>query len=588
MIEYLRIAGIGVINDAELELHPGLTVLTGETGAGKTLVLTALDLLIGGKAETSLVSGDVASVEGAWRVGDNHPAATRVAQAGGVIDDGLLVISRSVPANGRGRCFAGGRTVPQTLLSEIGPELVAVHGQSDQSLLKRESSQRALLDQYAGDALGALLQRYRVKYRIVRDLDQEVAVAMAGQSERAREMTETRAALERIAHVAPAPGEDIELAARARRLTKADALTHATEIALAAIASDDYDGSDITRLLALALRSVESVASDDAALAAIGERLSEVMVLIQDVAGDLSRYLADCECEPGELDRVNERRGELSALVRLYGSSVADVIIWSSNAAARMLELERACDIDRLATQRREARADLAALAEQISTLRSSAAARLSAQVTTEINQLAMPDALLVVSVAQRATDPSVAGLALEARSDPVGFGPDGIDEIEFLLVAHRGADPAPLARAASGGELSRVMLGLEVVLAGISPVSTFVFDEVDAGVGGKAAVEVGRRLARLGKGAQVLVVTHLPQVAAFADHHLVVTKHRDDRVTASDVIEVKGTDRVRELARMLAGQDESTHAAAHAGELLDLAALERRSKPLATTATDR
>ncbi|MGP1667335.1 MAG: AAA family ATPase, partial [Rhodanobacter sp.] len=252
MIEYLRLDGIGVINDADVELSDGLTVLTGETGAGKTLVLTALDLLLGGKADTGLVSGEVASVEGAWRVSEHHLAVERVEEAGGVIDDGLLVIGRSVPASGRSRCFAGGRTVPQTLLSEIGPDLVAVHGQSDQSLLKSESSQRGLLDKFGGEALGTLLHRYRDKYREVLQLDDAVAIAVAGQAQRSQELADIKVALERIEQVSPKSGEDQELATRAQRLAKADELVTATQSALNAISTDDDDSSDITRLLSAA------------------------------------------------------------------------------------------------------------------------------------------------------------------------------------------------------------------------------------------------------------------------------------------------------------------------------------------------
>lgn len=578
MIEYLRIHNLGIIRDAQVELGPGLTVLTGETGAGKTMVLTALDLLLGGKSDAGLAAASDTRVQGTWLLDPANPLLERVTQAGGVVDDGELVLSRTLPANGRSRCSAGGTAVPQSMLAAWGEQLVAVHGQSDQSLLRRESAQRAVLDRYAGPKLSKALATYAAVYAQVQELDGSLDQAVAGRALLSDERARLARGLEDIEQIAPVVGEDEQLADRAMRLGSLEELNAAAYGALTGFIGDGdaHDGAAIVALAANAKRALEAVTGLDPELAQLATRIAEVAILANEVGVDLSRYLSDLDSSPGELDVVQARRAELGSLTRLYGPTLADVLDWSGSSAARILEIDRICDVAALRAARTAKRLELAKLASTVSALRTNAAQSFSERVSEELRGLSMPDSELVVDVASRPPRGPGEGLTLPGTDGAVGFGPDGVDEVVFRLSAHRGAPPAPLAKAASGGELSRVMLALEVVLAGSATAPTFVFDEVDAGVGGRAAVEVGRRLARLGRSAQVLVVTHLPQVAAFADHHLIVSKSDDGQVTTSDVRNLDTAERVLELARMLAGQDQSVHAAAHATELLDLAALER------------
>ncbi len=576
MIEEIRIRGLGVIEDAVLEPHSGLTVVTGETGAGKTMILTGLGLLLGGRADPGTVRvGDArAEVEGRVRVTEPR-VLDRVADAGGDLDDGALVLARTVAQEGRSRAFLGGRSVPVSVLAELADDIVAVHGQSDQQRLLAPSRQRAALDRYGGSELLDVLADYRRRYDRLREIDHLLVEITARARERAQEADLLRLGLAEVEALDPQRGEGEALHAEAARLAHAESLREAAGRAHDALRadSDTSAGTDAITLLVEARRALDSQREHDAELGQLAERLSEGVALVSDVAGDLAAYTASVESDPARLAAVEERRAALGALTRKYGATVDEVLDWASTASARLLELEG--DDDRrqeLVGERDRVHHELAALAAAVSAARSAAAQRFGAAVTAELVELAMPNAVLAVDVRQAE---SSSGLEV-APGRRLAFGPSGVDEVELVLTPHTGAAARPIAKGASGGELSRVMLAVEVVFAGSDTVPTLVFDEVDAGVGGRAAVEVGRRLARLAASSQVLVVTHLPQVAAFADRHVVVEKADDGRVTTSGLRVLGRDDRVRELARMLAGLDDSASAHAHAQELLDLAAAER------------
>ncbi len=581
MLEEIRIRGLGVIDDAELELGPGFTALTGETGAGKTMVLTALNLLLGGKADAGLVRGGSgrAVVEGRVRVVPDGPVATRALDAGADLDDESLLLGRVVHAEGRSRAQVGGRGVPAALLTELGGDLVAVHGQSDQLRLLQPARQRAALDRYAGDATAGLLGDYGTAYARLRAIDTELLELTARARDRAQEADLLRFGLAEVEKVDPQSGEDSALAEEADRLAHADALRTGASAAQLALAGDDSvteGAADALSLLAAARRSLDTVRGHDPELARLGDRLAECTYLVSDVAADLASYAAAIDTDPARLATVQDRQAEIGALLRKYGADVEEVLAWARTAAARVNVLDGDDErIGELQAERAETAGRLGQLATLLSAARSSAADKFAAAVADELTALAMPHSRIEVTVKQtEAAD----GLELiDGRR--VAYGATGVDEIEILLAPHRGAAPRPINRGASGGELSRVMLAIEVVLAGTDPVPTFVFDEVDAGVGGSAAVEVGRRLARLAATSQVIVVTHLPQVAAFADRHLRVVKSDDGRVTASGVSTLDEAGRVRELSRMLAGLEDSATAAAHAEELLAMAAADRSVK---------
>ncbi|MEU5583182.1 DNA repair protein RecN [Streptomyces huasconensis] len=568
----MRIRSLGVIDDAVVELSPGFTAVTGETGAGKTMVVTSLGLLLGGRADPALVriGAKSAVVEGRITVPADSSAAVRAEEAGAELDDGALLVSRTVSAEGRSRAHLGGRSVPVGLLSELADDLVAVHGQTDQQGLLKPARQRAALDRYAGDAVAVPLAKYTAAYRRLRAVTVEVEEITTRARERAQEADLLRFGLDEIGAVEPRAGEDVELAAEAERLGHAEALASAATSAHAALAGNPEDPEvvDASTLVAGASRALESVRAHDPALSALADRLGEIGILLADVAGELAGYADDLDADPLRLAAVEERRAALNQLTRKYGADIDAVLAWAEEGAARLTELEGDDDrLDELVAERDALRAELAGLAQALTDARQEAASRFAAAVTEELASLAMPHARVSIAISSTEVPEGADGVVVDGRT--VAYGPAGVDEVELLLAPHPGAPPRPIAKGASGGELSRVMLAVEVVFAGTDPVPTYLFDEVDAGVGGKAAVEIGRRLARLAKSAQVVVVTHLPQVAAFADRQLLVEKTNDGMVTRSGVQVLEGEDRVRELSRMLAGQEDSETARAHAEELL-------------------
>jgi DNA repair protein RecN (Recombination protein N) len=610
MLEEVRITGLGVINDALLELSPGFTALTGETGAGKTMVVTGLGLLFGGRADPARVrpGAQRASVEGRLRTDPSGKVAQQVEEAGGDLDeDGTLVLTRTVSSEGRSRAFAGGRSVPVSLLTYLADDLVAVHGQSDQQQLLKPGRQRESLDKFAGAVLAEVLTDYQRAYGRHRKVLDELTALTTQARVRAAEAENLRAGLEEIEKLTPAAGESAALRAEEDRLANADALNAAATTAHEALLGDPTmgtDGADAVTLLGQARRALDGVRRHDTEIDGVATRLSDAAYLLSEVAGELATYIQGIDADPARLAAVQERRAALARVIRLYGpggvsayidgepvkleagaqpaadltapggsASAGDasgdsagedvpdeidyVLEWARLAAARVTELDNDDDtIAALTDEEARLAAQVTDLAGRLSRLRAEAGERFAADVSAELAALAMPHARISV--------------ALTPLAEP---GPYGADDVELRLASNPGAPALPLHKGASGGELSRVMLAIEVVFAGADPVPTFVFDEVDAGVGGKAAVEIGRRLAQLARLAQVIVVTHLPQVAAFADNHLVVAKSSDGSITSTSVVRLEHEARVRELSRMLAGLENSEFGQAHAAELLAMAA---------------
>jgi DNA repair protein RecN (Recombination protein N) len=574
MLEELRIRDLGVITDATLPLGPGLSVVTGETGAGKTMVVTAVGLLLGARSDAGAVRSGAksATAEAVLKLESGHPAVVRALEAGADVEEfdggAELILARRLGADGRSRAFLGGRAAPVGVLAEIGETLVVVHGQSDQIRLKGAVAQRGALDKFAGEALAAPLGTYQALYSHWRSIQAELDTLRGAARDRLREAESLEIALAEIDEVDPQPGEDESLKAEAVKLANVEELRIAANTAHQALIAEDFgDEGDATTMVDAAKRTLEHVAEHDAELGAAAVRLAEVGFLLNDVATELASYQAGLDSEgPERLAEIEDRRAALAKLVRKYAPSIDEVLVWAENARVRFDELQDdSTRIEALEAEVARTEAELKKQAATISKIRGKAAKDLSARVSAELKALAMADATLVIT--------------LEAGAQLL---PHGADEISFLLQPHAGAPARPLGKGASGGELSRVMLAIEVVLAAVDPVPTFVFDEVDAGVGGRAAVEIGRRLAMLAQHVQVLVVTHLPQVAAFADQHITVTKTSvrgadggtATGFTSSDVRLLDGPERVRELARMLAGQEDSESAQTHAQELLDDAKL--------------
>ena len=578
MLAEMRIQGLGVIDDATLELDPGLTVLTGETGAGKTMVVTGLTLLGGGRAEASRVADGArrAVVEGRFSA---EPAAVAVADEVGAEpdDDGTLIAVRTVGADGRSRAHLGGRSVPVGVLGRLAEATLAVHGQNDQLRLLRPAEQRALLDRFAGETVAEPLGRYRAVRSEWMRISAELVERRDGARKLAQEADLLRHGLTEITAVDPQPGEDVELVAHARRLAEADELRAVASAAQAALVGAE-DVPDVPAALALIGEARHRLAAaGDAELSALDARLTEALALLGDVGAELTGYLDRLDADPERLAAVLSRQAELKALTRKYAADVDGVLAWALAARERLNSLDVSDEALAALTARRDGLAvELAEHAAALTAARTKAAGRLAADTTAELTGLAMADARLLVAVTQREAGPGAADAVRVGRRELV-VGADGVDEVELRLVAHAGASAQPLHKGASGGELSRVMLALEVALAGADPVPTMVFDEVDAGVGGRAAVEIGRRLARLASRHQVIVVTHLPQVAAYADRHLVVDKSRHDGGKARSRVRTLAEDeRIVELARMLAGLDDTDTGRAHAEELLEAARAHR------------
>lgn len=561
MIEELGIRDLGVIAEATLPLGAGFTAVTGETGAGKTMVVTALGLLLGARSDAGAVRSGAkqAWVEGRWLVADEGAIAERVADTGGEIEAGELLLGRSVSSEGRSRAVVGGRSAPVGVLADLGDELVVVHGQADQQRLRSAVAQREALDRFAGPALAATLDEYRAVFEAWRADAAELTRLRDDHEARGREAEALRSDLDEIEAADPQPGEDAELAERADRLSNLEELRIEAAQARALLSADEVvdDAPDAVTLVEAARRHLERVVAHDAGLAPIAEILTNAGFLLADAAAELAGYLAGLDADGArELEVVQERRALLGALIRRHGGELEEVLAFRRDGGLRLVELDG--DDDRIAVLEsavESAAAEVDRLATRITEQRTEAAARLAEAVTHELSALAMPDAVLTVSV-----EPG-----LEATAH-------GRDQVAILLSPHPGAEPRSVSRGASGGELSRVMLAIEVVIAGTDPVPTFVFDEVDAGVGGAAAIEIGRRLARLAERSQVIVVTHLAQVAAFASNHLSVVKGTDGAVTASSVKQLVGAEREAEMARLLSGLADSESGLAHARELLEIA----------------
>lgn len=562
MIEEIHIRDLGVITDARLPLQPGLSVLTGETGAGKTMVVTALGMLLGARSDASSVRSGAKSAlaEAVVRLPHNHPALTLAQDAGGSVEEldgeqSELLLARTVNASGRSRAHIGGCSAPIGTLADIGHTLVAVHGQSDQLRLKSAAAQRHALDSYAGEALTRLLGEYRTTYDRYRAAAAELKEVRENSRARALEAQTLRGALEEIDSVDPQEGEDTALKAESLKLMNVEALRTAAATASAALAGSEYaegDEANVLGLLDTARGALQHQAEADEELASLAHRLNEVLILSTDISSDLASYTASLDGEsPERLAHVQSRLAQLKNLTRKYGADITEVLDWAQASRARLNTLtDDPTRQENLEAELVTLRQKLGEQSQALLEARRGAARILAEAVSEELTALAMPNASLIVEV-----------------SEAEKFSPYGKDTVTFMLAPHKNAAPRPLGKGASGGELSRVMLALEVVLAEVDPVPTFIFDEVDSGVGGKAAIEIGRRLAMLAQHVQVLVVTHLPQVAAFADQHILVLKNDDASLSKVQVL--TDEQRVVELARMLAGHDQSEAAQEHARELL-------------------
>lgn len=583
MLTEIRIESLGAISSAVGEFDRGLTVLTGETGTGKTMVVTGLHLLGGARADATRVrsGAERAVVEGRFSTTDLDEAMVvgldEMLDASGAErdEDGSVIALRSVSRDGPSRAYLGGRSVPAKSLGDFTAGLLTLHGQNDQLRLIRPEEQCAALDRFA--KAGPALERYCKLRDAWLSARRDLLDRRNRMRELALEADRLTFALNEIDAVDPQPGEDDALVAEIVRLSELDTLREAAATARAALSSEETDGLSATDSLGKARAALES--TGDAKLTALAGQIGEVLTVLVDAAGELGGFLEELPVDASALESKLARQAELRTLTRKYAADIDGVIGWAQESRQRLAQLDVSEEgLAALAARVDELGRELAQAAVDLSATRRKAAKRLAKEVTAELSGLAMADAQFTIDVTldaapDTASDPDDSAALRLPSGELVHAGADGVDQVEFGFAAHRGMDQLPLAKSASGGELSRVMLALEVVLATSrkeAAGTTMVFDEVDAGVGGRAAVQIGRRLARLARTHQVIVVTHLPQVAAYADVHLVV--HAAGPKGTSVVRRLGGDERVAELARMLAGLGESDSGRAHARELLEAA----------------
>lgn len=576
MLSDITIHNLGVIPSASLELSEGLTVLTGETGAGKTMVVTGLRLLAGGRAEAQRVrsGSSQAVVEGRFLLDSVAPESAEMARAvvsaaGGALDEnGEVIVSRTVSAQGRSRAHLGGRSVPAASLVEFSKEVLTIHGQNDQLRLLNGDRQRDALDRFS-QKISALMTVYSEAYRAWKNLSKDLQERQASKRELAQEVDRLEFAIREISEVDPQPGEEADLLVQIARLQDVDDLRAQAVGALSVIdgaagvegyaTCDSSDADAASDLIGQALSSVR--VSSDPTLQGVSQQLEAVTSILMEVSAQLGGFLDELPADPQMLDKLLQRQQALKQLTRKYASDIDGVIKWKLKAEQKLESIDVSPEaLDQLKKETALAERKMNDAGMALRAARIEAAQELSNAVTKELHGLSMPKAMF--SVVVHPTEPQ----------------PSGFDEVEFCLAPNNATDPRPLASSASGGELSRVMLALEVILSAGQHGNTLVFDEVDAGVGGCAAVEIGRRLARLAQNNQVIVVTHLPQVAAYADTHLHVAKDVGESTVTSGVEKLSEERRVEDLARMLAGLEDTDTGRAHARELFEKAQAENRA----------
>jgi DNA repair protein RecN (Recombination protein N) len=554
LIRTIAISNLGVISHSELQLTSGLNVISGETGAGKTMLLTALQLMLGARADSSKVreGNQQLRVSGIW---EDLPESIRpqLEQLGADQDDDLI-ITRTVNSEGKSRAIIGGANVPAGSLSDIAENLVVIHGQSEQIRLRSSTTQREALDTYGGETLREVKNGYQQVYKSWLDAKARLERLEQSSKDRDRRIAEINEFLTEMEQLQPEPEELDAISERLNRLENVEVIRNALSDSHGLITASG-DAPDVEQFLNQVRRNLESVANKDSQLSSMAERANEILVLASELSVEMSSALSNLDAEPGELDRLNERKSKLVALERKFGGTLRELISQSQQWANELLDLQDGDEqIEKLEQHLAAVESQLSLASQKLTDQRKLAAEGLSTEVNQELSGLAMPDSKLVVEIEQSE------------------FGPDGSDKVSILMAGYQGATPRPIAKSASGGELSRIMLAIEVVLAGKSPTPTMIFDEVDSGVGGSSAIEIGRRLQRLSQKCQVVVVTHLAQVAAFADNHLVVQKASGQGFVESDVQSVQDNLRESELARMLSGLQSSDSAITHAKELLQLA----------------
>ena len=563
-LEEISIRNLGIIDTSSLELSKGLNVLTGETGAGKTMILTALSLLLGAKSDSSLVRHGSERLVTSATFSIPQSLIAQIHDLGGLVEDGSLILTRSVSSDGKSKATASGATVNASTLGEITEPLIAIHGQSANTQIVKSVRQRELLDLFAGTNLQTVLAEYQEIFNTYNEMKAKLKALVTNASARDSQIADLELLTKQWSTLKPTRNEFAAVDDEIRKLASVEDLRIAASGASGAI---DEEDAGVLTVLGQARKYLEAAKGKDQALDEIATNVAESFFLIDDAQAALVSYLSSLEADPSRLDYLQERKSALVAFVKKWGGSgsvddeMAEIAIRVKSAKEMIADLNGGQDrIAELESEIKLVKVKLLTSAKKVSAARVAAAGKLSDAVSAEIAGLSMPHTRFYADV----LSPDYEGSLKESD-----FTITGCDEILMSIQAHKDGPKVALGKGASGGEMSRIMLALEVVIAASAPVGTYIFDEVDAGVGGKAAIEVGRRLHALSEHAQVIVVTHLPQVAAWADRHFVVAKDSDGQIVQSGVSQLDEKARVSEIARMLAGLDESVSAQEHAAELL-------------------
>ena len=558
-LEEISIRSLGVIESSNIQFKPGLTVLTGETGAGKTMVLTALGLVLGSKSDSDLVRAGQERAVVTGRFSVPLQIQDEILASGGEVEDDCVVITRTLSSQGKSRVLVGSAVSSAATVSSFAQSLVEIHAQSSSSKLMKPAVSRELLDRYGGIDL-TQYQEIFTQYQEISLRIQELKNQLLQRDKEIDLLTEFA---QEFSKLSPVSGELVKIENEIAKLGSVEQLNQVVSSTLNLLEDEDLSALNLLQQMR---KSLDSVAGKDRDLDQITERFTESLLNLQDIGSDLTSYLSSLEADPSRFAQLQDRKSALSSLLKRYGKgsdkdlAFEELIADGLGAKQKLADLSGGSDrITELEKQKLDIFSKMKISAVKLANDRKINAEKLSKLVTSEIRNLSMPNSQFVISQSTLDSD------------KPGSYTAYGLDEIAILFAAHTGATPLPLSKVASGGELSRVMLALEVVIAEAEPIGTYIFDEVDAGVGGKAAVEIGRRLAKLSKSAQVIVITHLPQVAVWADNHLVVKKSESGSVTQSDVKEMSADERKVEIARMLSGQEDSQTAQEHASELLTI-----------------
>lgn len=557
MLEEINISNLGIIKESKLDFSPGLNVITGETGAGKTMVLSALHLLLGKRGSANMIHKDAKtlSVEGCWNL-SKSPYTTEIEDTGALIEDDQLFINRTVKSDGKSRCVVGGKTTPASVLSGLGSKLVNIHGQADQNRLRSPLAQREVLDKYAGEDLSKELKKYSKVYKLWKEQKAHIEDVQKNSSSRKRELNSLKKFMSDFDEVNPTENQDEELENLISSLSNVDAIRVGGAEALAEITMSDSELPSAESQLSNMISALASIMKYDSELEAIHDKADKVADDLSEVVSELESYLTNIDTDSIEqLYNSQEQLTEIKALVRKYGNSLSEVIELRDKADSELEILESYSQpIEELKEELDETFKKLLAAADAVTKIRVAFSKKLEKAVNKELEGLSMGGSSLKVSI---------------AKVSPTSSGQD---EVELTLLSKGSKKANPITKSASGGELSRIMLALEVVLADPKNTGTFIFDEVDSGIGGETAIEIGKRLALLAKEAQVIVVTHLPQVACFGDSHLKVSKSESEDSIETSVQKLDNEETTLELTRMLSGMSDSETGKAHAIELMDYA----------------